>query len=335
MQLILIVSDLTDLHVYWVTYYLRKWNIPYAQFNVVDYPSKASISFLMNSDQHSGHIVLPGNTRIELSDVGAVWYRKPDEPQVAGGIDDSVKQYAYDESRQALYGLYARLSRCFWISPLESLKHASNKPHQLRLASSLGFTIPDTIVTNDPQEAWNFYENSNGRIIYKSLSTGLIGSRRHQWEATQVDHAVYTTLIGTRSKQDFETVRNCPCLFQPYIPKKFEIRVTVVANEIFAAEIHSQENPATKVDWRREELDDITHKIHDLPADVSERCRLMVSKLGLNFGAIDMIYTPNNEYVFLEINPNGNFAWIEDRTGLKISETIAKTLDRGNSDTIA
>jgi glutathione synthase/RimK-type ligase-like ATP-grasp enzyme len=331
--MILIISDRADLHTYRVTYYLRKWNIPYAHFDVVDYPSRASINFTIDGHIQNCDIVLPENIHINSSKIGAVWYRKPDNPNLTH-LDESVKGYAFDECKKTLSGLYLYLNHCFWISPLQNLQNASNKPFQLNLVSNLGFTVPDTIVTNNPDDVWNFYKDNNGNIIYKTLSTGIISSKRNEWEYPEVHFEIYTTPINVTTKEDFNSVKNCPCLFQSYIPKKFELRITVVDHKVFAAEIHSQENPATMHDWRRDELDDITHKIHELPPEVSEMCVSLVDKLGLNFGAIDMIYTPNNEYVFLEINPNGNFAWIEDRTGLRISKAIAKSLVKGMNNTI-
>lgn len=328
--MILIISDRCDIQVYWVTYYLRKWGIPYAQLNVSEYPIHVKHTSIWNSNGHKEYLRLEGGKYIDHSSITAVWYRKPDILTLPELLEDSEKEYAFRECTKDLYGFYNQIESCFWISPIHSLKKAENKPLQLSLASTIGFSIPDTIITNDSDEAWDFYNQKDGNVVYKTLSSGLVLSRRGAWDNGIVRGEIYTTVLQECQRSDFNLVANCPCLFQEYINKKFEIRITVVADRTFAAEIHSQENPATLHDWRREELDSVPHYIHELPDEISEKCVMLVKGLGLQYGAIDMIYTPDNQYIFLEINPNGQYGWVEAKTGLNISEAVAKILaDKG------
>lgn len=118
---------------------------------------------------------------------------------------------------------------------------------------------------------------------------------------------------------------------QEYISKRVELRVTVVGSRVFAAEIHSQVNSSTKHDWRRYDLDRTPHMRHPLPPSVEACCVQLVQTLRLNFGAIDMIVTPSGEYVFLEINGNGQWGWIEDLTGLPIADAIVELLVAGEA----
>jgi glutathione synthase/RimK-type ligase-like ATP-grasp enzyme len=110
------------------------------------------------------------------------------------------------------------------------------------------------------------------------------------------------------------------------VPKRFELRVTVVGEQVFAAEIHSQQTNRTRVDWRRYDLSHTPHLPHALPEHVQVKCVELVRRLGLCYGAIDLILTPDGRYVFLEINPSGQYMWIEERTGLPISEAVANLL---------
>ncbi|WP_345005774.1 hypothetical protein [Snuella lapsa] len=111
-------------------------------------------------------------------------------------------------------------------------------------------------------------------------------------------------------------------IFQNEISKEYELRVTVVNGKIFAAKIDSQSNDNTKLDWRKGRLKFSRYR---LPQHIEEMCLRITSKLNLNFGAIDLIKTKNN-YVFLEINPNGQWVWIENDTGLNISDEIINFL---------
>jgi glutathione synthase/RimK-type ligase-like ATP-grasp enzyme len=117
-------------------------------------------------------------------------------------------------------------------------------------------------------------------------------------------------------------------MFQGHIPKKFELRITVVDHEVLAAEIHSQSTQRTRLDWRHYDHSHTPHRIHQLPERVRRACLDMVSRLGLRFGAIDMIVTPDDRYVFLEINPNGQWLWAEQQTGLPISDAVCAALLR-------
>jgi glutathione synthase/RimK-type ligase-like ATP-grasp enzyme len=129
--------------------------------------------------------------------------------------------------------------------------------------------------------------------------------------------------------ENIETLTQCPCQFQEYVPKEFEFRVIVVGCRVFAIEIHSQQSEKTKHDWRHYDFDKVAHRVHELPDGVRNQCLALVKALNIRFGAIDMIVTPNHEYVFLEINPTGQYQWLEALTGLPITESIVDLLING------
>ncbi|HMW02377.1 MAG TPA: ATP-dependent carboxylate-amine ligase, partial [Acidobacteriota bacterium] len=128
-----------------------------------------------------------------------------------------------------------------------------------------------------------------------------------------------------------KAVTHAPCLFQEYIPKKVELRITVVGRKIFAAEIHSQQSQRSKDDWRRYDIANTPYLKHRLPEAIKIKCQQLVRELGLVFGCIDMIVTPDNRYVFLEINPNGQWGWIEELTQLPICANLAEMLIQGTA----
>ena len=115
------------------------------------------------------------------------------------------------------------------------------------------------------------------------------------------------------------------------MPKRLELRITVVGQRVFAAEIHSQQSNHTRYDYRHYDDNSTRYQPHTLPAEVAQRCLHLVARLGLYYGAIDMILTPDGRYVFLEINPNGQYLWIEQATRLPISDAICDLLLSGKS----
>lgn len=139
-------------------------------------------------------------------------------------------------------------------------------------------------------------------------------------------------LTNIVKKEDFSenqlltSVQNTPVQFQNYIEKQTEIRVTVVDHDLFPCEIDSQSVERMKIDWRRFDFSKETHRACELDNDIKEKIFLFMDRAKLVFGAIDLIKKPNGEYVFLEINPAGQWQWVEVLTKLPISKAIANWL---------
>ena len=123
--------------------------------------------------------------------------------------------------------------------------------------------------------------------------------------------------------EKLETMKMTPSIFQKYIEKEYELRITVVGEEIFAAKVLSQSDCETIVDWRRKNL---RFQCCEVPEELNEKCCQMMKRLGIAFGAFDFIRTKEGQYYFLEVNPNGQWVWIENDTGLKISDAIINYL---------
>jgi glutathione synthase/RimK-type ligase-like ATP-grasp enzyme len=115
---------------------------------------------------------------------------------------------------------------------------------------------------------------------------------------------------------------------QNYVEKAFELRITVVGQEVFACKINSQlqDEDKGKTDWRQGYDYGLKHEPYDLPAEITSKCLLFLQRMELNFGCFDFIVTPGNQYLFLECNSNGQWLWIEQETGMRISGAIANFL---------
>jgi hypothetical protein len=208
-------------------------------------------------------------------------------------------------------------------APAPVVRRAQKKIRQLELAVRLGFEIPPTLVTNDPNEALDFVRACNGRLISKQI--GFADLARTDSDA----YLRYTERVTHRDLVHIEALRRCPLILQAEVGKRHELRVTVVGDDMFTVAIHSQGNPRTALDWRRYDDARTSHQITTLPEDVAERCRRLTSALGLGYAAFDLIVTPDDRYVFVEVNPNGQYLWLEELTGIPISEAIAAFLASG------
>jgi glutathione synthase/RimK-type ligase-like ATP-grasp enzyme len=325
--MVLIVSDRKDLQAYVVMLELDALGVEHGLFNVADFPTAASVALTFGAGADHSRLTLDGGATVNASSVRAVWFRKPDLPRLSEQLDASEREFAFNEIRAGLQGLYNVLELAYWISPLEHIRAASNKPAQLRLASRLGMTVPRTIFTNDAALAREFIESVGGRVIYKPVGDRYLSTRTGPWEPPAVVAEIFTTLLDAAVVEaGLARLPFCPALFQELIEKEVDLRVTVVGQQVFAAAIHSQARADTAVDWRRGDPYAMPHRVHELPPAVAQHCRAIVQALGLQFGAIDMIKDRSGRYVFLEINPNGHYGWIEDLTGLGISKAIAEQL---------
>jgi len=115
-------------------------------------------------------------------------------------------------------------------------------------------------------------------------------------------------------------------LFQAKVAKEADVRVTVVGDQLFAAELSLTDGaPIGALDWRQHH-EYIRYRPCPVPSVVADGVADLVNRLGLRFGALDFILTPDGQWVFLEINPNGQWAWIERVTGLPISAALADLL---------
>ncbi|MEV6981531.1 hypothetical protein AB0M95_09760 [Sphaerisporangium sp. NPDC051017] len=199
---------------------------------------------------------------------------------------------------------------------------AHNKIFHLARAIDLGFSVPDTTYTNDPAHLADAYESAAGRLVAKQIA-----SDRFQIDGAQ--HRAYTTVVTRRHLTSRHRLRHEPVILQPYVPKAVELRVIVVGGRVLAAEIDASASRAARDDWRHYDNDRVRYSPHDLPAEVALRCARLVADVGLTYAALDFIVTPGGEYVFLELNSNGAWGFVELWAGLPVSDAIADRLMDG------
>jgi glutathione synthase/RimK-type ligase-like ATP-grasp enzyme len=124
-----------------------------------------------------------------------------------------------------------------------------------------------------------------------------------------------------------DSLPECPLTIQNYIEKAYELRVTVVGDRDFACKIDSQvAGGNTSVDWRRYNLPKTPHSQYTLPSNVREQLISFHAYFGLAASSFDLVRSRDGDYVFLESNPYGQWLWIEDLTGLQITEAITDLL---------
>lgn len=202
-----------------------------------------------------------------------------------------------------------------WVNHPQATYKAEIKPYQLHLAQRLGFDVPKTVVTNT---ARHDLPGKGERVIIKTLAPVIL-------QKDSSEAFIYTnTVWGDELLRS--DISGAPVILQEALIPKVDVRVTVAGDVVFAVDI-KQDGKGINGDWRLEK-DSAQYTPIDLPPETRDRCTALVSELGLKFGGIDLAIH-DGKYFFLEINPTGEWAWLLDRTNLKIDEEIAKLLIRG------
>ncbi len=317
--MILIISSSEDVHVSHVTRHLDRMGVAHSTIDPARQPEKAF--FEVKAGRGRYRVGMSGSPKEDraLSKATAIWYRRPTSP---GRIPDpflpSIARYVSSNRRAAYFGSMHQLPDR-WLPATPAVQDkAGNKVHHLSVASALGFIVPLTRITAAPQALPEMFSRCPDGIVIKSLMPFV---------DAQNQNLVFTQAVNRRDLRRYRGLRHSPMIVQERVRKRTELRITVVGEEVFAAEIDSQASSRTLVDFRHGPHQ-IEHRVHQLPAAEARRCVELTKNLGLCFGAIDMILTRQGKYVFLEINPNGQWLWIENTTGMPIAEAVANLLVR-------
>ena len=316
MKNILIISGSGDAHAEHMCNILIYKKIPFFLLLSNKYPFEAQITL----DLENNYIIEHQNKKISLDSNWSIWNRRIFSPDFPKNFPKNLEEIVIEESKRTLQSLIVMHKGLVINSPFDNFR-ANNKLEQLRYAKKIGLNIPDTVITNEPEKAKDFYERHNGNIIFKMQKLPII----------KIENDVYKTILTNKiSYEDFinnfERIRNNPCFFQEKIEKRYEIRLTIIGKKLFPIAIYSQNSEISRDDFRRYDFDKVEYKYVEIPEDVTKKTLKLMEYYGLHYAAIDIIYTPGDKYVFLEVNPNGQYLWTEEMSGVPITESFADYL---------
>lgn len=320
---VLVISTELDSHLDLVIKELNRRNIDCIKFFPEELPcyNFLTYGFYTKNEKFKFFGNLENKNRsIDLGNLLSVWFRKPRPHIISNDLaEKGVIDFSKKETENSLEWLY-KILECRWVNNPVQIRYVSQKSYQLKVASKLSLKIPRSLITNNPSDAIDFFEECNGQVAIKPFSPPAVASKDGVC-------GLYTHKLEKDDLSKIDFVKYAPCFFQEYIKKKSELRLTIVGNKIFSCEIDSQASKESRHDWRRSsKIFSVPHKIINLPFSLEKKCIRLVEELGLLFGAIDIIKTPEDQYIFLEVNPNGQWLWIEQLTGAKISTAIADLL---------
>jgi hypothetical protein len=309
---ILIISERSDVHVKRVLSFIDKNKV---DIDIIGMRSLEDYGYFVELSRKNTYLLKTKNKRNDYYDL--CWWRKPRYIEISDEYlkDPNLYHIVNSEKIVFLESIVLNINIKKWINNLSSLYNTNYKLLQLKLISEYNsdlLNVPKTIVTNNKDI---IYKNFKKSFIIKSLNNQKLGVKNIGLKST-------LTNIDDIKKIN---LNSCPVICQEFIDKAYEIRVTIIGNKIFAAKIFSH-SEKSKIDFRTD-YKNLTYEVYELSREMKNILLKINKYYKLNYSAIDLIVDKDEKVYFLEINPNGQYLWIEDSTGLPISLEIAKFLE--------
>jgi len=251
----------------------------------------------------------------EKEQIGAVWLRKIWEPRQDLEMEQKYREASVKESVAVRTAFFKSFENVPWLDTIPAIQKASDKYYQLRVAQSVGLKIPKTIISNDPSAVKRFYNALKGEMVAKLHTPLSFGMKTD-------DFFLYTTKISREDLDDLDMLAYCPMIFQELIPKAYELRIAYIDGHCFTGRL----NTADVMDWRKSDPELVKWQSYEITKELQHQLTLLMNEIGLSFGAIDLIRQTDGQYVFLEVNPIGEWGMLEKELNLPISKFIAEGL---------
>jgi len=284
-----------------------------------DKVASSETALAIHVDERQGINVCYNDRQLALDGVTAAWWRRPGT--FAQDQIEWAKQLNLNEERRAMQAaLWTMVPENAWLNTPERIRRAEIKIGQLLVAREVGFTIPQTVISN----RWDAIRASLPDDIILKMSAGIL----YGTVATDAIQVLYTTRLANDPAKLPMEYNPFPGYWQPYLEKSREWRITVIGDTTFDVAIYTAED--AKDDWRSQQGDasKVTFKRDSFPDEQRDKCFEFLGRQGLKFGAFDFIEDHDGKITFLECNPNGQYGWLESLLGLPISRAVGSELAR-------
>jgi glutathione synthase/RimK-type ligase-like ATP-grasp enzyme len=303
---ILVISSRIDPHADAILWGLRHLECKATLWDFADFPAIATASVSTNGYSDRTYDICVNDDALR-GPFDVIWVRRTSRSTAKVNCHPDDVEIVQRESERFLANLLPYLGHAdtTLINHPDKELVEDIKLRHLMIARQVGFQIPPTYMGNSPEAVRAFYVAHQRAIVYKAFRPG-------GW-----NNADETNTVLRTSRLDAEHVANdyavsaCPGIYQALVEKQYELRVTVFGEQVFAAKIDSQKKGQT-VDWRydfrpgEEPIDMVM-----LPESVAKKCLAMCKLLSLTFAAFDLILDCRGEFIFLELNPAGQFLFVE------------------------
>ena len=312
--LTLIVSHPEDAHVPRVAAALERLGRRSVLLDLASLPRFAALTVTHRGDEALGAwLRAPDGTTLRAEEVASIWWRRPLPYVTHPELAPDHASFAFDQLHEAVAGLWSAMP-ARWVNQPWADQRAGHKVGQLLVAERLGLAIPQTLVSTSPLDAREFLEQRPGMAFVKKQlkGTARFGQPTRPLSLADLDR--------------LDALRFGPAIIQEYVPG-VDLRVTVAGDDLFATEIDPRRTSSPH-DFRPV-FDECRVEEAHLPVAVEEALRALVDHLGLVYAAIDLRRDEDGRHVLLEVNPAGQWLFLEERTGQPISLAVARALVSG------
>lgn len=311
---ILIIGFQEDTHGGAVAWALAQRGVSVHLLHFASFPRDRSISLQIGASDTGADVLTIRDAgeslaeHIDCSGISVIWLRRPNLSIFdTRGVHEEDRSFVVGECKAFCAGLIVNLpSQARWINAVESHYAAASKARQLKLAARSGLMIPATLMSNDPVEIRSFVSSQKDGAIFKPFHPGF-------WNESGRTLVQYTVPVTAEMLQSDQALQMSPGIYQQQIPKRFEIRVNVFGEKIVSAKIDSQQLQDTKTDWRVDQSNRISIAPFALPVEIEQKIQIFMCSMNLVFGCIDLIFSEDGDFIFLEVNEQGQFLWVEER----------------------
>ncbi|WP_053616382.1 ATP-grasp ribosomal peptide maturase [Nocardiopsis sp. NRRL B-16309] len=298
---------------------LHQRGIPVFRCDPGDFPEAVELEAHVSVTGAVTGVLRSAEREVDLEKVTSVYYRRPTPHRAHSRLNSTEQTWSEREAAAGFGGVVTTLG-CRWVNHPHRNMAVAHKPHQLAAAARAGLTVPESLITNNADAARDFAE-AQGKAVYKAMTGGPDTGGE-----ARTASALYTTLVT--ADEITPGVARTAHLFQAWVDKACEVRLTVVGERLFAARIDARSAKA-HVDWRAD-YRNLAYSPIEPPSGVGRAVHRLMSGLHLTFGALDFVVTPHGRWVFLELNPNGQWGWIQLATGQPIAAAIADQLQESS-----
>ena len=304
---VLIISSKHDYATDYVCFELNRRSKSYVRINRDSF-CEYKVSFNIQEEELTMDTV--SNRYVVNNKLKSVYYRAPIYFRETFMRKFSPEEQLYNSQWMAFIRNLTFFDNARWMNnPIDTFR-AENKLLQLKYAKSVGFKIPNTIVTNN-----NAFHRIGDKMAIKAIDTAL-------FKIDNKEAFFYTNILEEKEIRQFD-INLCPIMAQNNLEPKIDYRITIAGQKIYSVAITENEHGVSG-DWRKKK-NTLKFVSCEVPNVIKKRCLELMDKFNLSFGGIDLIKY-NDEFYFIEINPTGEWAWLVEAANQKVYEGISDYL---------
>lgn len=323
---ILIPTKPDDMHAIYAKLALDKKGHNGEIWYTADFPEQQAHSFQIKNNEIDWRATGIDFNVINNHFYDVVWLRRPRKPVLPESLHPDDRENAKNENATLFQTFWQVIApKALWVNSIEAARSVNSKLLQLKVASQVGLTIPDTLISNNPKHIKDFINSHQKGTIYKTLHPTF-------WITSEEYRLTYTNEVNSDLLPMDSVLQSTPGIFQSKIRKAYELRVTYFGDRHIAVKLNSQEHPKGVMDWRFVPTHELHIEEYQLPHHINQQCLALMKQFNIVFACFDFIVTPDKQYYFLEVNEQGQFLWIEEvNPSIKMLDAFCEFLINPNS----